>query len=126
MILVTIRIGKRASRLFTKTKPEFTIGKGITLQEGKDACLLCRRNRSGPSPWKLLDARLKGISARVVSFHTIKRWISRCSVKVFSKFKVVATIEEHSVLGGLGGSVAEWLSDQPKSTGRLIRVRNPG
>ena len=36
--------------------------------------------------------------------------------------EVVATIEEHSVLGGLGGSVAEWLSDQITTSARLIRL----
>jgi transketolase len=33
----------------------------------------------------------------------------------------VGTVEEHSILGGLGGSVAEWLADQPKPAGRLVR-----
>jgi len=39
----------------------------------------------------------------------------------FKHFRVVGTIEEHSVLGGLGGSVAEWLTDQPNHSARLVK-----
>jgi len=38
---------------------------------------------------------------------------------------VVLTIEEHSVMGGLGGSVAEWLADQAPQRARLVRVGTP-
>src|SRR5205085_2783214 len=60
-------------------------------------------------------------SAQVVSCHTIKPLDETCLADVFGRFAVVATVEEHSVLGGLGGSIAEWLSDQPAPRGRLVR-----
>jgi transketolase len=44
---------------------------------------------------------------------------------VFCTRKVVATVEEHSVLGGLGGSVAEWLADQSGPRARLLRIGTP-
>jgi len=48
-----------------------------------------------------------------------------CLHEVFSAFKVVATLEEHSILGGLGGSVAEWKADHPELKGRLVRLGTP-
>jgi transketolase len=116
-----IRIGKKGEPVVHKTTPEFVIGKGITLQDGNDACLL---SAGTVLPEAMAAAALlaaKGISTRVVSFHTIKPLDLALLKEVFGKFKVVATIEEHSILGGLGGSVAEWLSDQPKTSGRLVR-----
>src|SRR5262249_51961513 len=62
-----------------------------------------------------------GISAQVVSFHTIKPLDEKLLREVFTQFKLVATVEEHSVLGGLGGSVAEWLAEQSAPAARLIR-----
>ena len=41
------------------------------------------------------------------------------------KFKVVVTIEEHSMIGGFGSAVAEWAVDNGKDTRKLIRVATP-
>jgi transketolase len=43
----------------------------------------------------------------------------------FARHRLVVTVEEHSILGGLGGSVAEWLSDQPSSRAKLLRIGTP-
>ena len=63
----------------------------------------------------------ESISARVVSFHTIKPLDEMTLAEAFENFKLVVTLEEHSVLGGLGGSVAEWLADHSPARARLIR-----
>ena len=63
----------------------------------------------------------QNLSAQVVSFHTIKPLDEQMLADAFARFKLVATVEEHSVLGGLGGSVAEWLVDHPGSAARLLR-----
>ena len=39
----------------------------------------------------------------------------------FERFKLVATVEEHSILGGLGGSVAEWMADHAPCSARFLR-----
>jgi transketolase len=118
---VYMRIGKKGEPVVHPREPELTIGKAIILQPGKDVCLL--------SAGTLLPVAIKtaetlgqdGISTQVVSFHTLKPLDEELLKDVFSRFKIVATVEEHSILGGLGGSVAEWLADHPKSTARLLR-----
>jgi transketolase len=56
-----------------------------------------------------------------VSFHTLKPLDEATLTAAFRDFKVVATIEEHSVLGGLGSAVAEWLTDRATPHARLLR-----
>ena len=116
-----IRIGKKGEPVIHKTEPDFQIGKAIAVREGKDVCLLSAGNML---PVALETADLlatQNVSAKVVSFHTIKPLDEGTLADAFASFKLVVTIEEHSVLGGLGGSVAEWLADHSPARARLIR-----
>jgi transketolase len=118
---VYIRIGKKGEPVVHKTEPDFQIGKAISVRDGKDVCLLSAGNML---PAALETAELLGsenISTKVFSFHTIKPLDESALVDVFKNFKLVVTVEEHSVLGGLGGSVAEWLADHSPLKARLIR-----
>jgi transketolase C-terminal domain/subunit len=45
--------------------------------------------------------------------------------EVFDRFRIVVTLEEHLASGGLGGSVAEWISDRPWPRARLLRIGAP-
>jgi transketolase len=118
---VYVRIGKKGEPIVHEAVPDLAIGKAIVIREGKDICILSAGNMLPTclEAAELLGAR--GCSAQVVSFHTIKPLDEVCLADAFAKFAVVATVEEHSILGGLGGSVAEWLSDQPRAMGRLVR-----
>ena len=118
---VYIRIGKKGEPVIHKTEPDFQIGKAISLREGNDVCLL---SAGTMLPVALETADLlaaQDISAKVVSFHTIKPLDEATLAKAFADFKLVVTIEEHSILGGLGGSVAEWLADHSSAKAQLLR-----
>ena len=118
---VYIRIGKKGEPVVHKTEIDFQIGKAISVRDGTDVCLLSAGNML---PAALETAEVlaqENISARVFSFHTIKPLDEVTLAKVFQNFKLVATLEEHSVLGGLGGAVAEWLADHSPAKARLIR-----
>jgi len=118
---VYMRIGKKGEPVIHPEVPNLTIGKALTVREGVDVCILSAGNML-PDCLQAADLMAaEGCSARVTSFHTIKPLDEAYLAEVFAEFSVVATVEEHSVLGGLGGSVAEWLSDQPAPHGRLIR-----
>jgi transketolase len=98
----------------------FEIGESITVREGSDVCLI--------STGILLPIVMKaaenlssqGVSARVESFHTVKPLDEKTINDVFSRYPVVAVAEEHSRVGGLGGSIAEWLARQAPMKGGLI------
>ncbi len=119
---VYIRMGKKNEPLIHSQVPDFIIGKGIVIREGNDVCLL---NAGTLLPMTLETAdklQNQGISAQVVSCHTVKPLDETLLNEAFARFNVVVTLEEHSISGGLGGSVAEWLADRPPQKARLLRI----
>lgn len=118
---VYMRIGKKGEPVVHQQQPEFVIGKAIILQPGKEVCLLSAGTVLPVAMKAAETLSQSGTSTQVVSFHTIKPLDEELLRDVFKRFKIVATLEEHSVLGGLGGSIAEWLADQSGSLARLMR-----
>lgn len=120
-----IRIGKRGEPVYHKAPPAFEIGKSITMRPGNDVALLSTGNAMPlalEAAEALGAASGGGISARVESFHTVKPLDEATLNEVFGRYKLVATIEEHSKIAGLGGAVAEWLVDRPSPLkARLLR-----
>jgi transketolase len=123
---VYIRMGKKGEPVVHKGPiADFQIGKALTISEGKDVCLLSTGNML---PEVIEAARKlgeKGISAQVVSFHTVKPLDEAYLKHAFSKFKLVATIEEHSLIGGFGAAVSEWLTDAKTSNQNFMRFGTP-
>lgn len=119
---VYIRLGKKGEPVVHEQVPDFVIGKGIRVRAGSDACLLSTGTMV-PLALQAADALAdKGISVQVVSLHTVKPLDEDLLAEVFSSVALVATVEEHSVLGGLGGAVAEWVTDQPPHKARFLRI----
>lgn len=119
---VYIRLGKKGEPVVHERAPEFAIGKGIVLRPGNDVCLLS----TGTVLPLVLEAATRlskdGVSAQVVSLHTVKPLDEDLLADVTARLPLVVTVEEHSVLGGLGGRVAEWLADRPTRAVRLLRI----
>jgi transketolase len=122
---VYIRLAKKNEPLVHDKMPDFEIGKGIIVKSGTDICFLNTGNTLPIAMRVAAELTDSGISVQVVSMHTVKPLDQDLLKDVFSKFPHVVTIEEHSVSGGLGGSVAEWLSDQPPQKARLTRIGTP-
>jgi transketolase len=118
---VYIRLGKKGEPVIHKTPPDFALGRGIDIRPGRDICLLSTGNMLPASLETADRLEAAGLSTRVVSMHTVKPLDEPLLREVFGSAVVVATVEEHSVLGGLGGSVAEWRADQSAGA-RLIRI----
>ncbi len=85
----------------------FEVGKGVTLKEGDDLTIVATGlTVSGAlDAAKLLEA--DGIHARVINIHTIKPIDQELLVKAAKETGKIFTVEEHSVIGGLGGTVLE-------------------
>jgi transketolase len=123
---VYIRIGKKGEPVVHPGPiADFEIGKAITVSDGDDVCLLS----TGTMLPEAVDAahRLKqrGISAQVVSFHTVKPLDEARLRDAFGRFRLVATIEEHSLIGGFSAAVAEWLVDTATNPANLLRFGTP-
>ena len=117
-----MRIGKKGEPVVHSSPlAGLAIGQSIHMRTGKDICLLA----SGvllPIALQVADQfAIEGITAEVISFPTVKPLDKTALALTFASHSLVATIEEHSVLGGFGGSVAEWLADNPHPEARLMR-----
>ena len=119
---VYIRLGKKGEPIVHQQAPEFRIGKGIVVRRGHDVCVLSTGNMLPIAVQAGEELGRRNVSAQVVSFHTVKPLDEDLLTDAFSIFKVVVTIEEHSLLGGFGSGVAEWLADQPNPQARLCRI----
>lgn len=108
-----MRIGKKNEPQIHDGVPDLQIGKSIEMKEGVDVCLL----NTGTTLPRVLEAAeqlaAKGISTAVQHFPTVKPLDTDFIDEAAVKFKLLASVEEHSVLGGFGGSIAEHLSDRP-------------
>jgi transketolase len=85
------------------------IGKGITLREGSDVTIVGTGSMVGRSLLAAEDLAKEGIEARVLEIHTIKPLDVDLIRQAAEETGAVVTAEEHSVIGGLGGAVAEAL-----------------
>jgi transketolase len=121
-----MRIGKKGEPVIHKTAPAaFALGKAITLRPGRDACLVAAGTVM-PEVLAAADALQKeGITTRVESFHTIKPLDGAKLEEVFRSVKIVAVVEEHGLLGGLGGAIAEWRAAQDGSLARMLAFGTP-
>lgn len=119
---VYLRLGKKGEPLVHTETPRFQIGKGIVVSPGEDVCLLSTGNMLPVAVQAAGELATRGLSAQVVSMHTVKPLDEELLAEAFWRFTTVVTVEEHSVHGGLGGSVAEWLADRPPQRARLYRI----
>ena len=118
---VYIRLGKKGEPLVHQTTPAFTIGKGIILREGKHVCLFSTGNMLPAAMQTAEILAEKGVQARVVNLHTVKPLDDELLTDAFKRYPVVVTVEEHSLIGGLGSAVAEWAADHACQATRLMR-----
>ena len=123
---VYIRMGKKGEPVVHKGPiADFVIGKAITVEEGSDVCLLSTGNMLPEAVEAAHALKDKNLSAEVVSFHTVKPLDEEKLKQAFARFKLVATIEEHSLIGGFGAAVSEWLLDSQTPHRKFLRFGTP-
>ena len=109
---VYLRFGRLAAPVINDREDyKFEIGKGIVLREGSDLTIVA----TGLCVSYALEAAEKlavdGIQAEVINIHTIKPLDKELIIRSAKKTGKVVTVEEHSVIGGLGGAVCECLCE---------------
>jgi transketolase len=109
---VYIRIGKKGEPVVHEKEPKFEIGKALRVREGKEVWILALGNTLPLAMEAATQLDSRGVSCGVASMGSLKPLDTKLLAEVFASAKVVATFEEHSVLGGLGTATAEWLAAQ--------------
>ena len=105
---VYLRFGRLAAPIFNDPATyHFEMGKGITLRQGKDVTIVA----TGLMVSEALEAAAtlanEGIDAGVINIHTIKPLDTELICKAAQQTGLLVTVEEHSIIGGLGSAVAE-------------------
>ena len=110
---VYLRFGRLAVPVINDTPDyKFEMGKGVVLREGKDLTIIATGlpvNNCLEAAEKLAEDR---IDAKVINIHTIKPLDEELVVAAAKETGKVVTVEEHSVIGGLGSAVCDVLSEQ--------------
>ena len=122
---VYLRFGRLAVPVFNdEATYKFEIGKGVVLQEGSDVTIFATGLEVNESiqAAKMLEA--DGVSVELINIHTIKPLDAELVVKSAAKTGKVVTVEEHSIIGGLGSAVAEVLSEQQPTKQLRIGVND--
>jgi transketolase len=106
-----LRLVKTGDPVIHQTTPNFEVGKAITVRNGSDATLIA----TGGILWNAMQAAeqlaQQGIKARVLSMHTVKPLDIDAVLTAAQETSAIVTIEEHSIIGGLGSAVAEVLAE---------------
>jgi len=106
-----LRLGKAGEPVVHDQPIDFELGKAIVVREGSDATLI---STGGMLPSALRVAASlagKGVELRVLSMHTLKPLDDEAVLRAASETRALVTLEEHSVIGGLGSAVAEILAE---------------
>jgi transketolase len=120
---VYIRIGSEKIPTFHNSDYCFSLGKGEILQRGQDITLIAM----GGMVWRALEAAKElvnlGIKVGVVNMPTIKPLDCELLLQISKETDIILTIEDHSIVGGLGSAVSEFLSQENPT--RIFRLGLP-
>jgi transketolase len=122
---VYLRLGKKGEPVVHEVEPHLQIGRGMVLQTGRDAMLLSTGNLLPTAAAVARELAARGISTGLVSWHTVKPLDDELLQEMAATTRWLVTLEEHSVLGGLGGTIAEWLTTHGPFPVRLLRIGTP-
>ena len=122
---VYLRFGRLAVPVINdRPDYKFELGKGVVLREGKDVTIIA----SGLPVSACLEAAEKlaadGIEAKVINIHTIKPLDEELVVAAAKETGKVVTVEEHSVIGGLGSAVCDCLSEKAPTKVMKIGIQD--
>ncbi len=119
---VYLRFGKRPLPHLHPPQTPFTVGKALTVCAGTDVAFIATGETVHPALMAARELQTQGVSARVISMHTVKPLDADTLLRAAGECRAVVTVEEHSIFGGLGEACAAVLMQ----AGRHIPFRIVG
>lgn len=120
-----LRLGKAGEPAVHSPGVSFQLGKAIRVMEGNDITLIATGTMLHTAVQAAQLLAQEDIRVRVLSMHTIKPLDTESVLSAARETGAIATLEEHSILGGLGSAVAEVLAESSESHVRLKRLGLP-
>ncbi len=108
---VYLRLCRLATPIIYDENQKFEIGKGIQIGDGTDATVIAMGVTVSQALKAKEELEKQGINIRVIDMHTIKPIDKEVIIKSAKETKKIITIEDHSIIGGLGSAVCEVLSE---------------
>lgn len=109
---VYLRLCRMATPVIYPKNEQFEIGKGVQIGDGTDASIIATGVVVSEAIKAMEELKKQGINVRVIDMHTIKPIDRELIIKCAKETKKIITVEDHSIIGGLGSSVCEVLSDE--------------
>jgi transketolase len=106
-----LRLGKAGEPVVHQGSIDFRLGKAIRLRDGEDVTLISTGGMLQTTVGVADKLAVAGINARVLSMHTLKPLDDEAVMAAARETRAILTIEEHSIIGGLGSAVAELLAE---------------
>ncbi len=119
-----VRLGRASVPVIYDEDLDFEIGKGITVQDGKDVTVIATGIMVNEAMKAAEQLKAEGISVRVIDIHTIKPIDKDIIIKAAKETKGIVTAEEHSVIGGLGSAVAEVTSKEAPVRIKMVGIQD--
>lgn len=113
-------VGEQNTPVVYKQDYDFQIGKSITILDGTDIAIFASGSMVAQGLKVANELLYSGISVRVVNMHTIKPLDKVAVDKAYNETKMVVTLEEASIIGGLGSAIAEYVALKKSSIPLLI------
>jgi transketolase len=117
-----LRLGRAGEPIVHKSNIQFQLGRAIALREGGDLTIIATGGLLKNALVASDNLVQQGIHARVLSMHTIKPLDDSAVLAAARETPIIVTVEEHTIIGGLGGAVAEILSELRGPRATLVRI----
>lgn len=114
-----IRLGKNGEPKIHSENAQITIGKAVKVKSGHDLAIITTSNTLELGKKWVYDLESKGKSVTLISMPTIKPFDSQTILDLIHQETPIITLEEHSIIGGLGTAVAEVIAE----SGRGIKFK---
>lgn len=109
---VYVRLSRMATPVIYEEGETFELGKAVRIGEGKDACVIATGDLVCEAIKAKEELEKEGIKITVLDMHTIKPIDREAIIKAAKETKKIITLEDHSIIGGLGSAVCEVLSEE--------------
>jgi len=106
-----LRLGRAGEAKIHPAQINFVLGKAIELRQGRDLTLISTGGMLGTATEVADMLQYSGVQARLLSMHTVRPLDTAAIESAVRETGAIFTLEEHSVVGGLGGAVAEFLAE---------------
>ncbi len=120
-----LRLGRSGEPMVHPESVNFQIGEAIQVTDGGDITLIATGTMLCATVQAAAQLAREGIAARVLSMHTIKPLDAEAVYQAARETRAIITIEEHSIIGGLGSAVAELLAEFSDCHVRFRRMALP-